>query len=303
MIGSMGLASAIGLGFSLAARDTAPVVLDGDGNLLMNLGILPLVAALHPRRFVHIVFDNEVYGSTGSQRSITSEIRLDRLAEAAGYDTVAAVTDADAITQAVQTALDRDGSHFILAKVTAEAAATPVLLDGDTGYGNFNNMRRLVRKLEQVGVAGVVIEDKLFPKTNSFLRSELQSLADIAEFCGKIKAGKDSQQDADFVLVARVEALIAGWGLPEALKRAEAYHAAGADAILIHSRQSSPAEIFAFLAEWGNRSPVVLVPTTYWRTSTEDFRARRGSMVIWANHLLRAPISAMQERARRPRAG
>ena len=112
-------------------------------------------------------------------------------------------------------------------------------------------MRRLVRKLEQVGVAGVVIEDKLFPKTNSFLRSELQPLADIEEFCGKIKAGKDSQHDPDFVLVARVEALIAGWGLAEALKRAEAYHAAGADAILIHCRQSSPAEIFAFLAEWG----------------------------------------------------
>ena len=111
----------------------------------------------------------------------------------------------------------------------AEAASVPVLLDGDTGYGNFNNMRRLVRKLEQVGVGGVVIEDKLFPKTNSFLRSELQPLADIAEFSGKIKAGKDSQQDADFVLIARVEALIAGSGLPEALKRAEAYHSACAD--------------------------------------------------------------------------
>ena len=184
----------------------------------------------------------------------------------------------------------------------AEAASVPVLLDGDTGYGNFNNMRRLVRKLEQVGVGGVVIEDKLFPKTNSFLRSELQPLADIAEFSGKIKAGKDSQQDADFVLIARVEALIAGWGLSEALKRAEAYHTAGADAILIHSKQSSPAEIFAFLAEWSNRLPVVLVPTTYWRTSTEDFRSRQVSMVIWANHLLRASISAMQETARRLRA-
>jgi phosphonopyruvate decarboxylase len=125
MIGSMGLASAIGLGFSLADRDTAAVVLDGDGNLLMNLGILPLVAALHPRRFVHIVFDNEVYGSTGSQRSITTEIRLDRLAEAAGYRTVAAVTDADEMTQAVRTALDSDGPHFILAKVTAEEAEVP----------------------------------------------------------------------------------------------------------------------------------------------------------------------------------
>jgi len=125
MIGSMGLASAIGLGLSLTNPDTPTVVFDGDGNLLMNLGILPLAAALHPRRFVHIVFDNEVYGSTGSQRSITTQIRLDRLAGAAGYRTVTAVTDADEITQAVQAALDSDGPHFILAKVTAEEAEVP----------------------------------------------------------------------------------------------------------------------------------------------------------------------------------
>ena len=125
MIGSMGLASAIGLGLSLAKRDTATVVLDGDGNLLMNLGILPLVGALGPRRFVHVVFDNGVYGSTGSQRSISADIRLDRLAEAAGYRSVAAVTDADEITELVRTALDSDGPHFILAKVTAEEAPVP----------------------------------------------------------------------------------------------------------------------------------------------------------------------------------
>jgi phosphonopyruvate decarboxylase len=125
MIGSMGMASAIGLGLALANRDTPTVVLDGDGNLLMNLGILPLTAALRPRRFVHLVFDNEVYGSTGSQRSITTEIRLDRLAEAAGYRTVAAVTDADEITQAVRAALHHDGPHFILAKVTAAEAEVP----------------------------------------------------------------------------------------------------------------------------------------------------------------------------------
>lgn len=180
-----------------------------------------------------------------------------------------------------------------------EATSIPLLLDGDTGYGNFNNMRRLVRKLEQVGVAGVTIEDKIFPKTNSFLRSERQPLADIDEFCGKIKAGKDSQHDADFVVVARVEALIAGWGQAEAIKRAEAYHRTGADAILIHSKASSPAEIFAFLDEWDHRAPVLLVPTKYWRTPTEEFRARRVSAVIWANHLLRASIGAMQATAKR----
>jgi phosphoenolpyruvate phosphomutase len=198
----------------------------------------------------------------------------------------------------------RDNNELSWTQVTdhvafmTETTSIPLLLDGDTGYGNFNNMRRLVRKLEQVGAAGVTIEDKVFPKTNSFLRAEVQPLADVEEFCGKIKAGKDSQTDSDFVLIARVEALIAGWGLAEALKRAEAYHAAGADAILIHSRQSSPAEIFAFLDAWGARAPVVLVPTKYWRTPTAEFRARGVSAVIWANHLLRASIGAMQAMAR-----
>ena len=101
----------------------------------------------------------------------------------------------------------------------SDATDIPILLDGDTGYGNFNNMRRLVRKLEQRGIAGVCIEDKEFPKTNSFIDSGKQALADINEFCGKIRAGKDSQQDPDFCIVARVEALIAGWGMDEALKR------------------------------------------------------------------------------------
>src|SRR5262249_57164187 len=107
MIGSMGLASAIGLGLAVTDRHSPTVVLDGDGNLLMNLGILPLAAALRPARFVHVVFDNEVYGSTGSQRSITGEVRLDRLAEAAGYRTVAAVTEAPAIPEAAPRAPPR----------------------------------------------------------------------------------------------------------------------------------------------------------------------------------------------------
>ena len=111
----------------------------------------------------------------------------------------------------------------------ADATSVPILLDGDTGYGNFNNVRRLVRKLCQRGVAAVCLEDKLFPKTNSFI-GDHQPLADVDEFCGKIKAGKDSATESDFSIVARVEALIAGRGLDEALRRAEAYHAAGADA-------------------------------------------------------------------------
>jgi phosphonopyruvate decarboxylase len=125
MIGSMGLAPAIGLGLTRARERTATVVFDGDGNLLMGLGILPLVASLAPRRFVHVVFDNEVYGSTGSQRSLSGEVRLDRIAAAAGYRTIAAVTDAAAVTEAVGSALAGDGPHFILVKVTPEQAEAP----------------------------------------------------------------------------------------------------------------------------------------------------------------------------------
>ncbi len=179
----------------------------------------------------------------------------------------------------------------------SDGTSIPILLDADTGYGNFNNARRLVRKLEQRGVAAMCIEDKLFPKTNSFIRGEAQPLADIDEFAGKIKAAKDTQQDQDFCVVARVEALIAGWGLAEALKRAEAYHEAGADAILMHSKKSTADEILAFMQEWGNRAPVVIVPTMYYSTPVEVFEEAGVSLVIWANHLLRASITIQQQTA------
>jgi len=180
----------------------------------------------------------------------------------------------------------------------ADASDLPILLDGDTGYGNFNNVRRLVRKLEQRGIAGVCIEDKQFPKTNSFLNGERQPLADIEEFAGKIAAGKDTQNDADFCIVARVEALIAGWGMDEALRRAEAYRRAGADAILIHSKLSKPDEILIFAREWARRSPLVIVPTRYYSTPTDVFRQAGISTVIWANHLVRSAATAMQSVAK-----
>ena len=180
----------------------------------------------------------------------------------------------------------------------ADASNLPILLDGDTGYGNFNNVRRLVRKLEQRGIAGVCIEDKVFPKTNSFLNGERQPLADIDEFCGKIAAGKNTQLDPDFSIVARVEALIAGWGMEEALRRAEAYRRAGADAILIHSKLSKPDEILTFAREWAGRGPLVIVPTRYYSTPTDVFRKAGISVVIWANHVLRAATAAMQSTAR-----
>jgi phosphoenolpyruvate phosphomutase len=179
----------------------------------------------------------------------------------------------------------------------SDATSIPILLDGDTGYGDFNNMRRLVRKLEQRDIAGVCIEDKLFPKTNSFIQGEQQELEDVDTFCGKIQAGRDARQDDDFCIVARVEAFIAGWGLDEAIRRGEAYRRAGADAILIHSKLNHPDEVLEFAREWDNRCPLVIVPTKYYSTPTEVFREHGISLVIWANHLIRSSITAMQATA------
>jgi phosphonopyruvate decarboxylase len=136
MIGSMGLASAIGLGVALARPDLTTVVFDGDGNLLMNLGILPMIGGApvlgagatgdqRPRNLVHIVFDNEVYGSTGNQASPSRHARLDALAAAAGYASTAAVTGAAALGEATAAAMRGRGPSFILAKVTPEEQPAP----------------------------------------------------------------------------------------------------------------------------------------------------------------------------------
>ena len=183
-------------------------------------------------------------------------------------------------------------------ELMADVTSIPILLDGDTGHGNFNNARRFVRKVVQRGVAGICIEDKLFPKTNSFIRGERQPLADPYEFAGRIKASKDSQGDPDFCIVARIESFIAGWPLDEALRRAAIYEAAGADALLIHSKWSTAAEVIAFRRAVGDQIPVVIIPTTYPATPTAILAQERFSLVIWANHLLRSAITAMEQTAR-----
>jgi phosphoenolpyruvate phosphomutase len=180
----------------------------------------------------------------------------------------------------------------------ADASTIPILLDADTGYGNFNNVRRLVRKLEQREIAGMCMEDKLFPKSNSFREGRPQPMAPMAEFVGKIRAAKDTQRDSEFCVVARVEALIAGYGLEEALVRAHAYAEAGADAVLIHSKLATAFQIMAFMEQWDNSCPVVIVPTKYFNTPTDEFERAGISLVIWANHMMRSAITAMQGTAR-----
>ncbi|HLL46753.1 MAG TPA: phosphoenolpyruvate mutase [Longimicrobiaceae bacterium] len=176
----------------------------------------------------------------------------------------------------------------------ADATSIPVLFDGDTGFGNFNNFRRLVRKLCQRQVAAVSVEDKLFPKANSFV-GERQPLADVAEFCGKIRAGKDTQTSPGFCIVARTEALVSGRGMSEALDRAAAYRAAGADAVFVHSKANTAHEVLEFAARWDQHAPLVVAPTTYHTTTYAQFRDAGISLVICANQNLRASVRAMQE--------
>lgn len=174
----------------------------------------------------------------------------------------------------------------------ADTTEVPILVDGDSGFGNFNNARLLALKLWNRGASGLCLEDKGFPKMNSFV-GDRHPLADIEEFCGRLKAVKDSVPDPKFVLVARIEALIAGYSESEALTRADAYMNAGADAILIHSRKDVADEILSFACAWKNRRPIIIVPTKYHQTPVSAYRSAGISTVIWANHNMRAAVAAM----------
>ncbi|MDL2408589.1 isocitrate lyase/phosphoenolpyruvate mutase family protein [Rhizobium calliandrae] len=172
-----------------------------------------------------------------------------------------------------------------------DSSGLPVLVDGDSGFGSFNNARLLACKLRQRGAQGLCLEDKLYPKMNSFMERP-HPLAQAREFSGRLQAVKDTAPD--LILVARTEALIAGQGMDEALTRANTYADAGADAILVHSKRRDAAEIEDFMRQWHKRLPVVVVPTTYFTTPTSLYREMGVSVVIWANHSLRAAAAAMR---------
>lgn len=222
-----------------------------------------------------------------------------KVVEEAGFDGIWASSFAISAALGVRDANEASWTQVLeVAEFMSDATTIPILLDSDAGYGTGNAVRRLVTKAEQRGIAGICIEDKVSPKTNSLVPGGTHALADVEEFAGKIRTAKGSQSDADFVVVARVEALIAGAGIAEALRRAAAYRAAGADAILIHSTLPSPSEVLAFKQEWGDQLPVIVVPTTYYTTPTAIFREHGFAVCIWANHLMRASVRAMQEVAR-----
>jgi len=191
-------------------------------------------------------------------------------------------------------------SDFLAAAQSmVDAVDIPVVTDCDTGYGNSNNVMRMVRKFEAAGVAAVCIEDKLFPKVNSLLSGGRQELASIPEFVGKLVAAKAAQRTEEFMVIARVEALIAGWGVGEAVRRAEAYVRAGADAILMHDKDPSASQLRAFLKAWSGRAPIVIVPTNFPHITAAEFETLGVKMIVYANQGLRAAVSAMESTFRK----
>lgn len=181
-----------------------------------------------------------------------------------------------------------------------EVTTKPVIFDGDTG-GLTEHFVYTVRSLERMGVSMVIIEDKTGLKKNSLFGTEVKQTQDTIEnFCAKIAAGKKAQKTKDFMICARIESLILEQGMDDALTRAHAYTAAGADAIMIHSRKKDPAEIFEFIEKFravDSVTPIVLVPTSFNSVYEDEFKARGANVIIYANQLTRSGFPAMKKTA------
>ena len=176
-----------------------------------------------------------------------------------------------------------------------EVTTKPLIIDGDTG-GLPEHFSYMVRTLERLGVSAVIIEDKRFPKRNSLLENAKHIQEDTGKFCEKIRIGKKSQITQDFMIIARIESLIMGKPVIHALRRAACYIEAGADAIMIHSKEKNPDEIFKFCREYrklSTRVPLIVVPTTYNTVKEEQLIDVGVNVVIYANHLLRSSYKAM----------
>ena len=217
-----------------------------------------------------------------------------KLVEYHGFDAIWAGSFAISATHAVPDASILTMTEFFdAASNMTETCKIPIIADCDTGYGGPSNVSHLVKKYENAGIAAICIEDKTFPKQNSLLENGQNDLISEKDFVAKIIAAKEAKQDQNFMVIARIEALISGAGMDEALKRATAYENAGADAILIHSKKKTPDEVFEFADSWKGNSPVVVIPTTYDTVTLDDLISHKIKMVIHANQTLHAAHASM----------
>ena len=183
-----------------------------------------------------------------------------------------------------------------------EVTTKPMIYDGDTG-GQPEHFAFTVRTLERTGVSAIVIEDKVGLKRNSLLGTDVeQHQATIEEFCHKLRTGKQAQVSNDFMIFARIESFIFGKPVDDALERAQAYLKAGADGIMIHSKDKSPEKILDFCKKYhamNYTAPIIVVPSSYNHVYEHEFIDVGVKIIIYANHLLRAAYPAMAETARR----
>lgn len=215
------------------------------------------------------------------------------LARDAGFDAVWASSFEISAARGVPDASLLTMTEYLAAAADIQRVLDiPVVADCDTGFGDAANVVRMVHEYEAAGITAVCIEDKTFPKMNSFANSQ-HLLIEVESFCDKIRAAKHAQHSSEFLLIARTEALISGLGHDEALYRARAYRKAGADAILIHSKAPAADEIKDFLQAWDDDCPVVIVPTTYPDWHIADVAEAGASVVIYANQGLRATVQAL----------
>ena len=212
-----------------------------------------------------------------------------KLVELNGFDAIWAGSFAiSAIHNVPDASILTMTEFFNAASNMAQTCQIPVIADCDTGYGDANNVRHMVKKYENAGIAGICMEDKTFPKSNSLLKGGDNQLLSEKDFVAKILAANEAKQNKSFTIIARIEALISGIGMEEALKRAYAYEKAGADLILIHSKKISPEEIFEFSESWKGNVPLVAIPTTYYSVKVDELINHKIKMVIYANQTLRA---------------
>jgi len=217
-----------------------------------------------------------------------------KLVENAGFDAVWAGSFAISATHALPDASILTMTEFFnVASSMEDACNIPIIADCDTGYGGPSNVSHLVKKYENSGISSICIEDKIFPKQNSLLKGGKNELLPEKEFVAKILAANEAKKDKDFLVIARVEALISELGMDEAIKRADAYEKAGADAILIHSKRETPDEIFEFTDKWNGNLPIVAIPTTYDNVKISDLSKHKIKMAIYANQTLRASHASM----------
>lgn len=221
-----------------------------------------------------------------------------KLVEEAGFDAIwASGFELSALYGLPDVSLVTMTQHLDMVRAMAGGCNLPIVADVDTGFGNAINVLHTVREYERAGVAALVIEDKTFPKVTSLVADGRQELVRMEEFQGKLDAARSARSDPDLLLIARTEALIAGLGNDEALRRARAYEEAGADMVLVHSKQRKPDEIEAFVRAWDGTAPIVLVPTAYPEMNQERIQSLGGKvgLVIYGNHAIRAAVGAMQK--------